>query len=127
MSLVRAVTTGTLVGAATAIGIFVTAGPDDLGRAAAPVAPTFAPVPTPTVTQLADCTPPAVLTKGVCVTTKPGPKITVAAPSTSSPTPRTAPRTAPDPAPAPAPAATAEQDPSDDDSHEDDHEDEHDD
>jgi len=129
VSLVRAVTTGTLVGAATAIGIFVTAGPDDLGRAAAPVAPTFAPVPTPTVTQLADCTPPAVLTKGVCVTTKPGPKITVAAPSTSSPTsaPRTAPRTAPDPAPAPAPAATAEQDPSDDDSHEDDHDDEPDD
>ena len=74
MSLIRAVTAGTLVGAAAALGIFVAVGPDDLGRAAAPAAPTFAPVPTPTVTQLADCTPPAVLTKGVCVTTEAGPE-----------------------------------------------------
>ena len=119
MSLIRAVTTGSLVGVATAVGIFVAAGPDDLGRAAAPAAPTFAPVPTPTVTQLADCAPPAVLKKGVCVTTKPGPKITVAAPSTGAPT--SAPRTAPARRPHPTPASTpddqrpGEQRPGDDD------------
>ncbi|HET7820204.1 MAG TPA: hypothetical protein VFL10_01660 [Ornithinibacter sp.] len=100
MSLIRAVTTGSLVGVATAVGIFVAAGPDDLGRVAAPAAPTFAPVPTPTVTQLADCEKPAVLKKGICVTTKPGPKVTAAAPSSGSTT--SAPRTAPRPAPAPA-------------------------
>ena len=81
-------------------------GPDDMGRAAAPAAPTFAPVPTPTVTQLADCTPPAKLEKGVCVTTKVVTR-TAAVASTGAPTssPRTTPRTAP--TPRPAPSATA--------------------
>ncbi len=70
MSLIRTVTAGALVGSVAALGIFVSVGPDDMGRAAAPAAPTYAPVPTPTVTQLADCKPPAKLKKGVCVTTK---------------------------------------------------------
>ena len=131
MSLIRAVTTGSLIGVATAVGIFVAAGPDDLGRAAAPAAPTFAPVPTPTVTELADCEKPAVLKKGVCVTTKPGPSITVAAPAGGGST-TSAPRTAPRTAPAPAPASThQDQEPADDhgdDEHDDDREaDDHDD
>lgn len=90
MSLIRAVSAGTLVGAVAALSIYAAVGPDDLGRVAAPVPPTFAPVPTPTVTQLAECTPPAVLTKGVCLTTKPGPRIvvTVAAPRVPAPAPR---------------------------------------
>jgi len=77
VSLVRAVSIGTLVGAAAALSIYATVGPNDLGQAAAPVSPTFAPVPTPTVTQLADCVAPAVLKKGVCVTAKPGPTVVV--------------------------------------------------
>ena len=125
MSLIRAVTTGSLIGVATAVGIFVAAGPDDLGRVAAPAAPTFAPVPTPTVTQLADCEKPAVLKKGICVTTKPGPPITVAAPSSGGGSPTPAPRTAPRTAPAPAPATTDEDQEQHDDDAEDEHEDEH--
>lgn len=131
MSLIRAVTTGSLIGVATAVGIFVAAGPDDLGRVAAPAAPTFAPVPTPTVTELADCEKPAVLKKGICVTTKPGPVVIVAPPVTGSTTsaPRSAPRTAPRTAtaPAPAPEATDEdQEHHDDDGEHEDDGDEHD-
>ncbi len=103
MSLIRTVTAGALVGSVAALGIFVSLGPDDMGRAAAPAAPTFAPVPTPTVTQLADCTPPAKLKKGVCVTTKVVSN-TAAALSTGAPTssPRSTPRTAPSPTPSPS-------------------------
>jgi hypothetical protein len=114
VSIVRAVTVGSLVGAAAALGIYASMGPDDMGRAAVPAPPTFAPVPTPTVTRLADCTPPAVLTKGVCVTTKPGPKVTVAAPAPRSATTTSARTT--------APVAAEERD---DDEHEDDGDDEH--
>ena len=102
MSLIRTVTAGALVGSVAALGIFVSLGPDDMGRAAAPAAPTYAPVPTPTVTQLADCAPPAKLKKGVCVTTKVVTR-TAAVASTGAPTssPRTTPpRTAPTPTPA---------------------------
>ena len=51
MSLVRAVTAGTLAGAVAAFGIYVSLGPDDLGRASLHATPTYPPVPTPTVTQ----------------------------------------------------------------------------
>ena len=85
MSLVRAVTVGSLVGAVAALGIYNAVGPDDLGRAAVSAPPTFAPVPTPTVTQLADCVAPAVLKKGVCVTTKPGPRVVGAGPDAPRP------------------------------------------
>ncbi len=112
MSLIRTVTAGALVGSVAALGIFVSLGPDDMGRAAAPAAPTFAPVPTPTVTQLADCTPPAKLKKGVCVTTKVVSN-TAAAVSTGAPTssPRSTPRTAPTPTPSPTVSDPAAVDP----------------
>ena len=112
MPLIRTVTAGALVGSVAALGIFVSLGPDDMGRAAAPAAPTFAPVPTPTVTQLADCTPPAKLKKGVCVTTKVVFN-TAAAVSTGAPTssPRSTPRTAPTPTPSPTLSDPAAVDP----------------
>lgn len=118
MSVVRAVTVGSLVGAAAAFGIYASMGPDDMGRAAVPAPPTFAPVPTPTVTQLADCTPPAVLKKGVCVTTKPGPKVTVAAPA-SRPATTTSGRTAP------PPVVTDDREDDEHEAEDDEHEDEH--
>ena len=90
MSLLRAIGAGTLVGAVAALGIYTAIGPDDLGRAAVPAEPTFAPVPTPTVTELADCEAPAVLRKGVCVTTEPGPRVTA---TTGSSAPTSARRT----------------------------------
>ena len=113
MSLIRTVTAGALVGSVAALGIFVSLGPDDMGRAAAPAAPTYAPVPTPTVTQLADCTPPAKLKKGVCVTTKVVSVSGSAVASTGAPTssPRSAPRAAPTPTPAPTASDPAAVDP----------------
>ena len=121
MSLPFAVGAGTLVGAVAALGIYSATGPDDVGRASVPAAPTFAPVPTPTVTQLADCVAPAVLKKGLCVTTKPGPRITSASPAPSAPT--TVQRTTR------APAATTEpaEEHDDDGDREDEHEPEEDD
>jgi hypothetical protein len=118
VSLTRAVTAGTLVGVVTAFGIFVTSGPDNLGRAAAPAAPTFAPVPTPTVTELADCEKPAVLKKGICVTTK---VVASVGASASSGSRTAAPRTASAPAPATTTAAEDQQDEPGDDDREDDH------
>lgn len=107
MSLIRTVTAGTFVGSVAALGIFVSVGPDDMGRAAAPAAPTFAPVPTPTVTQLADCTPPAKLKKGICVTTK---VVSVYAPAVSSAgSPTSAPRATPISAPSPTATEPSEE------------------
>ncbi|MFL6165105.1 MAG: hypothetical protein ACJ710_02400 [Ornithinibacter sp.] len=112
MSLIRTVTAGALVGSVAALGIFVSLGPDDMGRAAAPAAPTYGPVPTPTVTRLADCTPPAKLKKGVCVTTKVVVRSAAVA-STGTPTssPRSTPRTAPTPTPSPTVSDPAAVDP----------------
>ena len=103
----RTVPPGAVGGPVAALGIFVSIGPDDMGRAAAPAAPTFKPVPTPTVTQLADCTPPAKLKKGVCVTTKVVTR-TAAVASTGAPTssPRTTPRATARTAPIPTPSPT---------------------
>lgn len=107
MSLVRTVTAGALVGSVAALGIFVSVGPDDMGRAAAPAAPTYAPVPTPTVTQLADCTPPAKLKKGVCVTTKVVSNSAAVAPTVAPTTaPRSTPRTSPTAKASPTATAT---------------------
>ena len=107
MSLIRTVTAGALVGSVAALGIFVSLGPDDMGRAAAPAAPTFAPVPTPTVTQMADCTPPAKLKKGVCVTTKVVTRYAaVTSTGTPSSSPRSTPRTSPTPKPPASPTAS---------------------
>jgi len=106
VSLIRTVTAGAFVGSVAALGIFMSLGPDDMGRAAAPSAPTYAPVPTPTVTQLADCTPPAKLKKGVCVTTKTVTATVGAAAVASSGAPTSSPRTTPRPSPSPSPSAT---------------------
>jgi len=113
VSLIRTVTAGALVGSVAALGIFVSLGPDDMGRAAAAAPPTFAPVPTPTVTQLAGCKPPAKLKKGVCVTTKVVTS-TAAVVSTGAPTSAgrtTSPRTAPTPTPSPTASDPAAVDP----------------
>ncbi|HYN67615.1 MAG TPA: hypothetical protein VES93_12060 [Ornithinibacter sp.] len=112
MSIVRAVSVGSLVGAVAALSIYNAMGPDDMGRAAAAAPPTFAPVPTPTVTQLADCLAPAVLTKGICVTTKPGPRVVVQDPTPRAPA--TAPRTS-----GPATTDDGDDEYEDDDEHED--------
>jgi hypothetical protein len=107
------------VGAVAALSLYNSMGPDDMGRAAVAAPPTFAPVPTPTVTQLADCVAPAVLTKGICVTTKPGPRVVVQDPTPRAPA--TAPRTS---RPATTDEGTDEREDDDDDHEDEDHEDE---
>lgn len=86
MSLSSTIATGTLVGGLLAVGVYVATGPSDQAATKVSVAPSFAPVPTPTVTHLADCVKPAKLEKGVCVTHKPGPTVTLPAarPASSS-------------------------------------------
>lgn len=79
MSLSSTIATGTLLGGLLAVGVYVATAPSDAVTATVPVAPTFAPVPTPTVTELADCVAPAKLVKGVCVTRKPGPTVVLPA------------------------------------------------
>ena len=77
MSLFRSLLLGVALGGVVATGVYsAVASPP---RAAVPVPATFAPVPTPTRTVLADCEPPAKLVKGACVTTVPGPVVVVAA------------------------------------------------
>ena len=77
MSLFRSILLGVALGGVVATGVYsAVASPP---RAAVPVPATFAPVPTPTRTVLADCEPPAKLVKGACVTTVPGPVVVVAA------------------------------------------------
>ncbi len=79
MSLSTTIATGTLLGGLLAVGVYATTAPSDQVSATVPVAPTYGPVPTPTVTQVADCVSPAKLEHGVCVTHKPGPTITIPA------------------------------------------------
>ncbi len=93
MSLTTTIGVGALLGAVAAFAVYTAAAPGDEALAAAPAVPTFAPVPTPTVTQTAeDCESPAVLTKGECVITKPGPRVVVTDPAPQQRT--TAPRVA---------------------------------
>ncbi len=90
MSLATTIGAGTLLGTVLAIGVYTAVAPDDTVPAAVEVAPTYGPVPTPTVTvEAEDCADPAVLEDGECVLHAPGPTVTVT------------------PAPAPAPAAAA--------------------
>ncbi len=79
MSLSTTIATGTLLGGLLAVGVYATTAPSDQVSATVPVAPTYGPVPTPTVTQVADCVSPAKLEHGLCVTHKPGPTITIPA------------------------------------------------
>jgi len=91
VSLATTIGAGTLLGTVLAIGVYTAVAPDDTVPAAVEVAPTYGPVPTPTVTVEAEgCADPAVLEDGECVVHAPGPTVTV--------TPA---------APAPAPAAAA--------------------
>ena len=110
MSLTTTIGVGALLGGVAAFAVYTATAPGDEALASAPAVPTFAPVPTPTVTQTAEgCESPAVLTGGECVITTPGPRVVVTDPAPGQRT--TAPRAA-------APA--------DDDDHEgdDEHEDE---
>ena len=113
MSLATTIGAGTLLGTVLAIGVYTAVAPDDTVPAAVEVAPTYGPVPTPTVTVEAEgCADPAVLEDGECVVHAPGPTVTV--------TPA-----APAPAPAPAAAARATSDgyaEHEDGEHEDEHE-----
>ena len=79
MSLSTTIATGTLLGGLLAVGAYVATAPSDQVSATVPVAPTYAPVPTPTITQVADCVSPAKLEHGACVTHKPGPTVTIPA------------------------------------------------
>jgi hypothetical protein len=91
VSLATTIGAGTLLGTVLAIGVYTAVAPDDTVPAAVEVAPTYGPVPTPTVTVEAEgCADPAVLEDGECVVHAPGPTVTV--------TPA---------APAPAPVAAA--------------------
>ncbi|PKW25773.1 hypothetical protein [Phycicoccus duodecadis] len=80
MSLTSTVAAGTLIGGLLATGVYAANAPSDQLAATARVAPTFAPVPTPTVVEVEDCEAPAVLVRGACVTNVPGPTVTVPAP-----------------------------------------------
>ena len=87
MSLSTTIGAGALIGGVAAFAVYAAAAPGDQAPAAASVPATFAPVPTPTVTQTAeDCEPPAVLTQGECLITEPGPTVVVWDPA---PAPRT--------------------------------------
>ncbi|MBM6400309.1 hypothetical protein [Phycicoccus sonneratiae] len=126
MSLSTTIATGTLLGAVLAGGVYAATAPSDQVSATVPVAPTFAPVPTPTVTKLADCLKPAKLEHGICVTHKPGPTVTLPA-STGSTTRTTSSnaRTAPPSTHAPTTGPTSgpvtdDDDHGDDDEHGDD-------
>ena len=72
MTLTRAVSAGTLVGAAAALAIYAVAGPEDLGRVRTRRADVCAGPDAHGHPAVADCVAPAVLEKGVCVTTTPG-------------------------------------------------------
>jgi len=89
VSLATTIGAGALLGTVLAVGVYNVVAPSDAVPASVEVAPTYAPVATPTVTEEAeDCVDPAVLEDDECVVHKPGPTVTLA------------------PAPAPAPATT---------------------
>jgi len=93
VSLTTTIGVGALLGGVAAFAVYTATAPGDEALAAAPAVPTFAPVPTPTVTQTAEgCESPAVLTGGECVITTPGPRVVVTDPAPRERT--TAPRAA---------------------------------
>lgn len=80
MSLTTTIGAGSLIGAVAAFAVYAAASPTE-DAVVAPVAASFSPVPTPTVTQTADdCEPPAVLTGSECVLTTPGRTVVIPAP-----------------------------------------------
>ena len=85
MSLAPSIGAGTLVGGLLAAAVYLSLAPDP-APAATSVTPaaSFAPVPTPTVTEEAsDCRAPAELEAGECVLRVPGPTVVAAAPDPS--------------------------------------------
>ncbi|MFN2344291.1 MAG: hypothetical protein ABR616_01075 [Dermatophilaceae bacterium] len=82
MSLSTTIGAGLLIGGVAALAVYASAAPMDEETFTLPAVPTFAPVPTPTVTMMAqNCEAPAVLIEGACVLTTPGPTIQVTPPS----------------------------------------------
>lgn len=88
MSLATTIGAGALLGTVLAVGVYNVVAPSDAVPASVEVAPTYAPIPTPTVTEEAeDCVDPAVLEDDECVVHKPGPTVTLApapAPATTT-------------------------------------------
>jgi hypothetical protein len=88
VSLATTIGAGALLGTVLAVGVYNVVAPSDAVPASVKVAPTYAPVPTPTVTEEAeDCVDPAVLEDDECVVHKPGPTVTLApapAPATTT-------------------------------------------
>ncbi|GIL33956.1 hypothetical protein [Phycicoccus sp. DTK01] len=112
MSLTTTIATGTLVGGLLAVGVYAATAPSDQVAATVKVAPSYPPVPTPTVTHLAACAKPAKLEHGACVTHVPGPTITLPATNVAAAPARTVSQrtttrtTAPTTGPVERPAAT---------------------
>ena len=90
MSLATTIGAGALLGTVLAVGVYNVVAPSDAVPASVEVAPTYAPVPTPTVTEEAeDCVDPAVLEDDECVVHKPGPTVTLAPARAPAPVPAT--------------------------------------
>ncbi|HET7761215.1 MAG TPA: hypothetical protein VFL46_02575 [Phycicoccus sp.] len=80
MSLATTIGAGTLLGGLLAVGVYTAIAPSDAVPASVHVAPTYAPVPTPTVTvEAEDCVAPAVLEGDECVVHQAGPTTTLPA------------------------------------------------
>jgi hypothetical protein len=80
MSLATTIGAGTLLGGLLAVGVYTAIAPSDAVPASVHVAPTYAPVPTPTVTvEAEDCVAPAVLEDDECVVHQAGPTTTLPA------------------------------------------------
>jgi hypothetical protein len=117
VSLSTTIAAGTLLGGLLAGGVYAATAPSDQVPATSRVAPTYGPVPTPVLTELADCEEPATLEDGVCVTNVPGPTVTL--PATTRPAPA---GTAEHSGPAKAPSTSGSRDTrGGDDATEDDH------
>ena len=80
MSLATTIGAGTLLGGLLAVGVYTAIAPSDAVPASVHVAPTYAPVTTPTVTvEAEDCVAPAVLEGDECVVHQAGPTTTLPA------------------------------------------------
>lgn len=90
MSLATTVGAGALLGTVLAVGVYTAVAPADQVPASVEVAPTYDPVPTPTVTvEAEDCESPAVLEDDECVVHEPGPTVTVTPTAVPAPAPAT--------------------------------------
>ncbi len=84
MSLATTIGAGTLLGGILAVGVYSALAPADTVSASVPAAPTYAPVPTRTVSvESEDCVGKAVLVGDECVLHVPGPTVTIPAATTA--------------------------------------------